>query len=127
MQNGSTTAKPTLVLGIDGGGTKTACVIMDEKQTILAQVRVGSSNRNSIGDQQAKENLAQGIDSVMRAAGCERSALSAACLGMAGVDRPYERSLVNSWLEELLPLCPPRFTTMHSLPWPVAPMAIFVV
>jgi len=99
------------VLGIDGGGTKTACVIVDEKQTVLAQVRVGSCNRNSVGDEQAKENLAEGITSVLRAANCPGSAIAAACLGMAGVDRPMERALVNSWMETLLPNTP---TTIYN-------------
>ncbi len=101
----------TLVLGIDGGGTKTACVIVDEHQTVLAQVRVGSCNRNSVGDEKAKENLAEGIASVLRAANCERSAVNAACLGMAGVDRPVERSLVSSWMETFLPNVP---TTIYN-------------
>ncbi len=95
-----------LVLGIDGGGTKTAFVIMDDKQTILAQVRAGSCNRNSVGDEKAKENLALGITNVLRAAGSDSSAIAAACLGMAGVDRPVERTLVSGWLDTLLPTIP---------------------
>ncbi|HRW06311.1 MAG TPA: BadF/BadG/BcrA/BcrD ATPase family protein, partial [Caldilineaceae bacterium] len=95
-----------LVLGIDGGGTKTACVILNAQQTILAQVRVGSCNRNSVGDAQAHANLSQGISSVLQAAGCDRSAIAAACIGMAGIDRPNERALVSGWLDGLLPGVP---------------------
>lgn len=95
-----------LVIGIDGGGTKTACVILNSQQSILAQVRVGSCNRNSVGDAKAYENLSQGINSVLQAAGCDRQAIAAACIGMAGIDRPNERALVSNWLDELLPQVP---------------------
>lgn len=95
-----------LVLGIDGGGTKTACVILNSQQSILAQVRVGSCNRNSVGDRKAQENLSQGINNALQAAGCDRDAIAAACVGMAGIDRPNERALVTGWLETLLPNVP---------------------
>ncbi|MCB0107343.1 MAG: hypothetical protein KDE53_15590 [Caldilineaceae bacterium] len=101
-----TVSSRELVLGIDGGGTKTACVILNAQQTILAQVRVGSCNRNSVGDAQAHANLSQGISSVLQAAGCDRSAIAAACIGMAGIDRPNERALVSGWLDGLLPGVP---------------------
>lgn len=95
--------KRELVIGIDGGGTKTACVILNSQGTILAQVRVGSCNRNSVGEEKARENLAQGINSALQAAGCDRNAIAGACIGMAGVDRPNERSTVSEWLDSLLP------------------------
>ena len=99
------------VLGIDGGGTKTACVIVDKNQSVVAQVRVGSCNRNSVGDEKARENLAEGIANVLRAANCDSSAIAAACLGMAGIDRPAERGLVSGWMETLLPNVP---TTIYN-------------
>lgn len=95
-----------LLLGIDGGGTKTACVVIDEQRNILAQVRTGSSNRNSVGDEEAEENLAQAITNAFKVARCDSSAIQAACVGMAGVDRPFERTLVNGWLETQLPDIP---------------------
>jgi len=95
-----------LVIGIDGGGTKTACVILNSQQTILAQARVGSCNRNSVGDEKAQENLAQGIKSILQVAGCDHTDIAGACIGMAGVDRPNERSIVSEWFDALLPNVP---------------------
>lgn len=43
----------TYVLGIDGGGTKTTGMIVDEEGTICAEATVGASNPNSVG----KEDL----------------------------------------------------------------------
>jgi N-acetylglucosamine kinase-like BadF-type ATPase len=106
LSNGSSFPDDAVVLGIDGGGTKTACVVMDARQSVLAQIRVGSCNRNSIGDEKAQEHLAQGIATALRVAGCESNQVAAACLGMAGIDRPMERALVSGWLDKLLPTVP---------------------
>ncbi|MCB0063371.1 MAG: hypothetical protein KDE19_14720 [Caldilineaceae bacterium] len=99
----ATPVAPKYVMGIDGGGTKTACVIMDEKEYIWAQVRSGSSNRHSVGDEQALANLEEVIQNALRVAGRSNMDIAAICLGMAGVDRPPERALITSWIEPLLP------------------------
>ncbi len=94
------------VIGIDGGGTKTACVVMDQKQKILGQARTGSSNRNSVGNEVAQANLFKAIEEALHAGGVQLHEIGTLCLGMAGVDRPQERTLVNSWIERLLPNVP---------------------
>ena len=94
------------VIGIDGGGTKTACIVMDQKQKIIGQARTGSSNRNSVGNDVAQTNLFKAIEEALHAAGCQLHEIGAICLGMAGVDRLQERTLVNGWLERLLPNVP---------------------
>lgn len=91
------------VIGIDGGGTKTACVVLDEKEYVWAQVRSGSSNRHSVGDEKAYANLEEVINNALRIAGREREDIAAVCLGMAGVDRPQERAIIHGWMEQLLP------------------------
>ena len=50
------------VLGFDGGGTKTDCVLMDESGAVLARSRSGSSNPTTFGVQTA-------VDAVDEAAG----------------------------------------------------------
>ncbi|MBX3012920.1 MAG: hypothetical protein KF832_15500 [Caldilineaceae bacterium] len=94
-------------IGIDGGGTKTACVVINGQKTILGQGRAGSSNRNSVGDEAAHANLARAIQDALAAAGLTAAEISAVCAGMAGVDRPQERALVSGWFQELFPGVPP--------------------
>lgn len=91
------------VIGIDGGGTKTACVVMDDKEYIWAQIRGGSTNRNSTGDEEAFANLQGVIQNALRLAGREATEISAICLGMAGADRQQDRLIIQGWVESLLP------------------------
>lgn len=91
------------VMGIDGGGTKTLCVILDKRKTVIGQGRAGSCNRNSVGDEVARASLGRAIQDALAAAGLPSEAISAVCIGSAGVDRPAERTIVNGWLTELFP------------------------
>ena len=43
--------------GIDGGGTKTKCVCVNEKLKIISQAETGSTNPHTIGFDQSAENL----------------------------------------------------------------------
>jgi N-acetylglucosamine kinase-like BadF-type ATPase len=47
-------------LGIDGGGTKTRCLLADET-TVLAKAMTGGSNIVRLGEQQAREALHSAI------------------------------------------------------------------
>lgn len=57
------------VLGFDGGGTKTECVLMDESGVVLTRSRSGPSNAVNVGAQASAAALAQaGIDALRSAA-----------------------------------------------------------
>ncbi len=99
------------VLGIDGGGTKTACVILDNRKNVIGQGRAASSNRNSVGDEVARANLTRAIQDALAAANLQTSDIQAVCAGMAGVDRPAERSMLQGWFIELFPAIP---TLIHN-------------
>jgi N-acetylglucosamine kinase len=88
------------VLGIDGGGSKTVCVVMDDTAQVLGRGEAGASNYQSVG---IKATL-HSIQSAIRATSVEalqknvpsRSEVTkstgtikveAICLGLAGVDR----------------------------------------
>ncbi|MEZ4864756.1 MAG: BadF/BadG/BcrA/BcrD ATPase family protein [Caldilineaceae bacterium] len=95
-----------IFLGVDGGGTKTVCIVMNRRQKVLGQSRTGSSNRNSVGDETARANLQHAIQEALASAGCQTAMIGAICVGMAGVDRPAERTLISSWIHEILPGVP---------------------
>jgi len=94
------------VLGIDGGGTKTACVILDHRKNVIGQGRAASSNRNSVGDEVARAHVTRAIHDALAAANLQTSDIQAMCAGMAGVDRPLERSIIHGWFTELFPGIP---------------------
>jgi N-acetylmuramic acid 6-phosphate etherase len=99
----------TLILGVDGGGSKTLALLAGADGTLMARGVAGASNYNVIG----AEAAFAAIDAAVLAALSDRSAtegaIAAVCIGMAGVDRPGDRALFGEWA---------------SARWPGRPVAI---
>jgi N-acetylglucosamine kinase-like BadF-type ATPase len=88
-------------LGIDGGGTKTTCVVGDESRT-LATATAGPSNIVRVGEAQARESLLQSVRQACAAAGITTAQVSRTCVGASGAARPELAEFVRSALAELL-------------------------
>ena len=71
-------------LGVDGGGTKTAFVLIDDTGDILARTVAGSSYYFNDGFQRVEHVLEQGIADICGLAGIERSGIDAAFFGLPG-------------------------------------------
>lgn len=76
-----------LVVGVDGGGTGTRAVVMDEKQRVLGQGEAGPSNPLRVGIAKAVSNVREAIDLACAEAGVHRDDISNATVGLAGVRR----------------------------------------
>src|SRR5713101_399781 len=76
------------VLGFDGGGTKTDCVLMDESGRILARSRSGPSNPFRVGIEASSRALQDAAQHALSEARAERSSIAALCAGLAGTSRP---------------------------------------
>src|SRR5687767_2309442 len=76
-----------LVVGVDGGGTGTRAVIMDEKQRVLGQGESGPSNPLRVGIAKAVSNVREAIDRACAEAAVHRDDISNATVGLAGVRR----------------------------------------
>jgi N-acetylglucosamine kinase-like BadF-type ATPase len=76
------------VLGFDGGGSKTECVLMDDAGTVLARSRSGPSNPARVGVVAALEALEQAASVALAEAAVGRSDLAAVCAGLAGTGDP---------------------------------------
>jgi glucosamine kinase len=88
-------------LGIDGGGTKTRCVLGDE-MTVLATAMSGGSNIVRLGETQAREALHTAIRQVCATANISPAQISAVCIGAAGADRPEIVAKIRAILAELI-------------------------
>ena len=88
-------------LGIDGGGTKTRCVLGDE-MTVLATAMSGGSNIVRLGETQAREALHTAIRQVCATANLSPAQISAVCIGAAGADRPEIVAKIRAILVELI-------------------------
>src|SRR6266404_2473028 len=87
------------VLGFDGGGTKTDCVLMDETGAILARARSGASNPTTFGESTSLASLTQGAADALRAAGKSEQDLACLVAGISGAGEPAMRWAVRSGLQ----------------------------
>jgi N-acetylglucosamine kinase-like BadF-type ATPase len=88
-------------LGIDGGGTKTRCVLGDESM-VLATAMSGGSNIVRLGETQAREALHTAIRQVCATANISPAQISAICIGAAGAARPEIAAKLRTILAELI-------------------------
>jgi N-acetylglucosamine kinase-like BadF-type ATPase len=72
------------VIGFDGGGTKTDCVLMDETRAVLARARSGPSNPARVGMETAMATLLRATDKTMAACGKAPAEIASVCGGIAG-------------------------------------------
>lgn len=89
-------------LGIDGGGSKTTCVVGDET-SVLATVTVGASNIMRVGEARAREALQQAIHRACDAAKIEPQQVKRACIGVAGAGREEIADTVRKIVGQVIP------------------------
>ena len=86
------------VLGIDAGGTKTVCLLADDRGQVISEARGGGANLQSAGELEVEKVLHH----VMEEALGEHDILPAAvCLGIAGVDRPADGDAVRGIMRRI--------------------------
>ncbi len=92
------------VIGVDGGGTKTLGAIAGEDGKVIAQMEVGSTNPHSNSMDVVRANLKSLTETLRAEAGASAEDVKAICLGMAGVDRPEDKPMVQNLVNEFLPV-----------------------
>ncbi|HEV7645258.1 MAG TPA: BadF/BadG/BcrA/BcrD ATPase family protein [Pyrinomonadaceae bacterium] len=95
--------KPNRIyLGVDGGGTSTRAVLIDQDQNQVSEGTGGASNPLRVGVEVAVEHICQAIDQACDRADLSRADIVAAEFGIAGVRREDLRlSLKNRLLKEM--------------------------
>jgi N-acetylglucosamine kinase-like BadF-type ATPase len=89
-------------LGIDGGGTKTRCLLADET-TVLATSMTGGCSVIRQGEEQAREALHTAICQVCTTAKVSPDRIRAICVGVTGAARPEIAAKIRSIVAELIP------------------------
>jgi glucosamine kinase len=90
-----------IFLGIDGGGSKTSCVIGDEN-CVLGAGAAGGSNVVRVGEAAAREALSAAIGQACDAAHITTAQMSRTCIGVAGAARPQIREVIRRVLAEIV-------------------------
>jgi N-acetylglucosamine kinase-like BadF-type ATPase len=90
-----------VVVGVDGGGTKTHAVITDINDRVLGEGKSGPSNPLRVGIANAAAAVREAIDRACEAAEVRRSDLVAAEVGLAGARRTELRARMREALTNL--------------------------
>ena len=91
----------TLVLGVDGGGTKTHAVIAGSDGTVQGFATSGPANWEVVGLRGAGESLREAVGRALKAAGASVSDLAAAAFGLAGIDWDSDLPRMTAEVAEL--------------------------
>jgi N-acetylglucosamine kinase-like BadF-type ATPase len=83
-------------LGIDGGGSKTAFLLVDEYYNEICHLESGPSNWLSVGGEAARDAISQGISSLTETP-------DIVCAGFAGAARTDSAAFYKEVLESLIP------------------------
>jgi N-acetylglucosamine kinase len=83
-------------LGIDGGGSKTSFLLVDEYYNEVCHHQTGPSNYLSVGSQAARESIVQGLSLLTEPP-------NIVCAGFAGAGRPEGVAFYRDVLQSLLP------------------------
>lgn len=95
----STASFAPLVLGVDGGGTSTVAWLANLDGQVIGTGKAGPSNAKAVGNRAALSALEHAVHSAFHSAGRPAVAIEAACLGLAGFDRPEDKQLLREWAE----------------------------
>jgi len=87
-------------LGIDAGGSKTACAVGDE-HNILGSATTGAGKMARVGERQARAALQEAILSACAEAKIDPREVQSACVGMAGVTLPDVIQSVSQAVAEI--------------------------
>lgn len=89
---------PSYVLGIDGGGTKTTCVLVDQTGKEWGRGKGGSANYQTVGEEAAYRSIEQSIGQATQKFEIPIQGLG---IGLAGVGRTEDRGVVRGWVDRL--------------------------
>jgi N-acetylglucosamine kinase-like BadF-type ATPase len=92
-----------IVLGIDGGGTKTRCLVANETGRVLSEAVAGPSNCQAVGVAVAAANVREAAERALLTAGLTLADVQAVCAGLAGVGRPEDQAAMEAALAFFAP------------------------
>ncbi|HTZ75123.1 MAG TPA: BadF/BadG/BcrA/BcrD ATPase family protein [Candidatus Aquilonibacter sp.] len=101
----------TYILGFDGGGSKTECLLANGEGKVLARATTGPSNPMRAGYMRAWFALGEAADSVMARQKITSDSIAGICVGLGGAGRPGVVRRVTSYFERSFPHAEIRVTT----------------
>ena len=93
----------TYFIGVDGGASKTAAIVLDEHGTQLGSGLAGASNHLRVGIETATRNVERAVNAALVEAGIAIRDVEYAYCGIAGSDHPVHREKVIEALRVFFP------------------------
>jgi len=98
----------SFVIGVDGGGSKTAAVILDFQGRVLGRGKSGTSNYHLVGRAGVRRAMMQAMQAAAAEAHVPLAQASAVVWALAGAGRPEEAQDLRALQAEVLPEVPGR-------------------
>ena len=96
MVPGMTRAQSSLVLGVDGGNTKTIAIVATSEGEVLGTGRAGASDMyNAVSEAAAVNEVRVAVTRALESAGVDASDLAIGAFSMAGADWPEDFIFLN--------------------------------
>lgn len=93
-----------LVIGVDGGGTKTVAWVAprddDSNTVVLGRGLSGPGNPRAVGFEAAQHSIQEAIAQALADAGRTADSVAATCFGLAGAGRELEQTRITQWALE---------------------------
>ncbi|MEO6588077.1 MAG: BadF/BadG/BcrA/BcrD ATPase family protein [Pyrinomonadaceae bacterium] len=89
-----------IFIGVDGGGTKTQAVLLDENRQIISEAVSGASNPLRVGIEPALANIFTAIENACDSANRSRIYIAAIVCGLAGVRRQDLRHTIKQRISQ---------------------------
>jgi N-acetylglucosamine kinase-like BadF-type ATPase len=93
----------TYFIGVDGGASKTAAIVVDENGKKLGTGLAGASNHLRVGIDEATRNVERAVNGALVEAGIAIRDIEYAYCGIAGADHPHHRERVVDALRVFFP------------------------
>ena len=90
------------LIGVDGGGSKVVVrITQDDGSTLCEHTHSACANHQMVGASQAAKAIYDAVLAAMNQAGIIESDIHAVCLGLAGADYEWDRTLLREALDEV--------------------------
>jgi N-acetylglucosamine kinase-like BadF-type ATPase len=111
MPDKKAAASASYVLGFDGGGTKTDCLLMSADGTVVERATAGPSNPLRAGYAKAWFTMSDAADLVLERAKLKSTDIRAICAGIGGAGRDSVARRMSTFLEKSFPNAAVQVTT----------------
>lgn len=89
------------VIGVDGGGTRTICLLADLEGNIYGHGLDGPSNFQAVGVAEALTAIKRASENAVAGLNLLSFPIEAICLGLAGVETPQDEALISEHVESM--------------------------